>query len=112
MRKTAQTTPEPQLDREPDFMFEIVEHLEENPRPTAMTSKGYGDKAPAAKFQQALKVRNPKSGKIGIVQCVGTAKQFQYASSAFVEGYLSTDKQTIYVQPHLDRAGVSASDLI
>lgn len=112
MRKTTNNTATATLDREPDVVLEIIEHLEERPRPTAMTSKGFGDKAPAAKFQQGLKVRNPDTGKVAIVQCVGTAAQFQYASSAFVEGYLSTDKQTLYVQPHLDRAGADASDLM
>ena len=102
------------VNQEPDVVLEIVEWLEEEPRKTAMQSKGdpKTGRLPEAKYQRSAKVRNRDTGKVGVVPVVGTARQWQYASGAFVEGYLSSDKTKLYCQPHLDRAEVEASDLI
>jgi hypothetical protein len=106
------------VSRPPDVVLEIVSWVDDAPKPTAMTSRGYGTKLPEAKYQRTAKVRNPANGKEAIVPVVGTMRQFQFASNAFVEGYkgsepdATTGRVPLYVQPHLDRAAVDSGALL
>lgn len=100
------------VTREPDAILEIVAWVDDAPKPTMMTSRGHGDRLPEAKYQRVAEVRNPANGKVAKVPVVGTLRQFQFASAAFVEGYKSSDGKSLYVQPHLDRAAVSADALL
>lgn len=111
MRKQQSAAGAPDLDREPDVVLEVLAWVSEL-KQTAMVAEAYGDKPARPKLQREAKVRNPASGKEGIVPVVGTAGQFQFASSTRVEGYLSKDKKTLYVQPRIEEAGVEASDLV
>ena len=100
------------VSRPPDVVLEIVACVDDAPKPTAMTSRGHGDRLPEAKYQRVAEVKNPANGKTAKVPVVGTLRQFQFASAAFVEGYKSSDGKSLYIQPHLDRAAVAATDLL
>jgi hypothetical protein len=100
------------VSRDPDVILEIISWVDDAPKPTAMTSRGHGDRLPEAKYQRVAEVKNPANGKSAKVPVIGTLRQFQFASAAFVEGYKSSDGKSLYVQPHLDRAAVSADALL
>ena len=118
MESSAPAPAESPVSRKPDVILEIVAWVDDAPKPTAMTSRGFGDKLPEAKYQRVAKVKNPANGKEAVVPVVGTLRQFQFASSAFVEGYKgsepdpATGRVPLYVQPHLDRAAVDSGQLL
>ena len=112
LENTAPAASEAPISREPDVVLEIISWVDDAPKPTAMTSRGHGDRLPEAKYQRVAEVKNPANGKTAKVPVVGTLRQFQFASAAFVEGYKSSDGKSLYVQPHLDRAAVDADALL
>lgn len=111
------------LDRDPDFLAEVIEWLDETPKATGMMTKGYGDKPAAPKFLRHAKVRiiggGILIGKTGDVVCArapvtGSAAQWEHADPKTVEVYRGADDKDpskLYFNVFLAEASASIADL-
>lgn len=113
------------LDRDPDFMAEVIEWLDETPKATGMKTKGYGDKPSAPKFLKHAKVRIIGGGALldpprdGDVICArapvtGSAAQWEHHDRKQVEVYRGSDKKDpskLYFSVFLAEASADIADL-
>lgn len=113
------------LDRDPDFLAEVIEWLDESPKSTGMMTKGYGDKPAAPKFLKHAKVRIIGGGALldppreGDVVCsrapvTGSAAQWEHADQKQVEVYRGADDKDpskLYFNAFLAEASASIADL-
>lgn len=125
LNPNATTATQSPLDREPDFLAQVIEWLDETPKATGMLTKGFGDKPAAPKFLKHAKVKIIGGGALldpprdGDVVCArapvtGSAAQWEYYDPSTVEVYRGSDAKNpnkLFFNVFLAEASANIADL-